>query len=415
MPADEQKMEKAMEAAKAAPRRPSPRDASPPPPTRLRVPPPIEDDFGTVTVDVDGEQVEQKVRVAMTTGLLGTGQGGARIAQAFWNLGYRHVGAFNTTETDFKGIAADMPKFSMDIGGAGKDMRMALEALSRREEEAYELMTRAWGDRLDCALICVGLGGGTGSGTGARLVELARRYMEDKNRPPRVGAVVSLPTAEGQMVARNAVTAFRDLVAVKASPLIIMDNARIDELYNDEGVAKLFPLANDAVARMFHLFNLRAAEHSEHITFDRSEFAQLLDGGIVVMGEADIDVKAITSPADVSQAIRERLARNVLASVDLTRGKKAACVFTGEKAVLDSFPTAYFEAGFNQLDRVVGSARKDGAPTVIHRGLYEGTERGLQCYTMISELPPPHDRLADLARKGGLDRNAPGLAQFLGL
>src|SRR5688572_24518688 len=35
---------------------------------------------------------------------LGTGQGGGRIANSFWSLGYRRVGVFNTTDQDFDGL-----------------------------------------------------------------------------------------------------------------------------------------------------------------------------------------------------------------------------------------------------------------------------------------------------------------------
>ncbi len=415
MPTDDSKLDKAMQAASSSgSRRPPFREPSPPP--RFKVPPEVQDDFGTRLVD----GVETKIETALNLGFLGTGQGGARIAQSFWNLGYRHVGAFNTTDTDFKGLAAEMPKLSLDIGGAGKDMRMANDALGRHELDAHDLLTSAWGDHLDCALICVSLGGGTGSGTAARFVQLARQYLEGKNRPQRVGAIVSLPSAESQMVSRNAVAAFRSLVEVKASPIVIIDNTRINEIYRDaagnkHGIAKLYPLANDTVARLLHTFNIQAAIHSD-ITLDKSELTQLLDGGIVVMGEARIDVEHITGPADVSTAIRDELTRNVMASVDLTKGKLAGCLFIGHKDVLDTFPLDYFEAGFGQLDRIVGSASRGGEPTVVHRGVYESDDPGLRCYTMVSALEPPHARLAELARKGGLDvKNTPGLAAFLGV
>jgi hypothetical protein len=56
------------------------------------------------------------------------------------------------------------------------------------------------------------------------------------------------------------------------------------------------------------------------------------------------------------------------------------------------------------LDRMVGSAYEgQNQPlTVIHRGVYPGTDPGLQCYTMISELEPPHAKLLELAKKAGM-------------
>ena len=347
---------------------------------------------------------------------IGAGQGGSRIANSFWGLGYRRVGIFNTTDSDFEGIEDEIPKLSLDIGGAAKDMQFARQALDGRDEEVWDLMQRSWGNTLDCALVCVGLGGGSGSGCSLPLVRLARKYMEAKQCPPRVGAIVSLPSIdEGQQVARNAVVAFKELLVDKVSPILIIDNDRVHALY-EPPMSQLLPKSNELVSQLLHLFNTLAASKSEHITFDRSEFAQLLDGGIVVMGSADIPVDEINSPADVSTQIREQLADSVLAEVDLRRGRKAACVFVASKEVLDTFGKDYFAAGFTQLNRIVGAAHPEGTQTVIHRGLYRGDGDGLQCYTMISELDPPYQKLQVLAKIAGLHLGqGSSIAKYLGV
>lgn len=339
---------------------------------------------------------------ALHLGFVGAGQGGGKIAQSFWDVGYRRVAAFNTTDSDFNGLDAEIPKLSLDIGGAAKNMKLARDAMRGRDEEVWELFTRAWGTRLDCAIVCVGLGGGSGSGTGLPLVQLARKYMDAKGLPPRVGAIVSLPSVdEGQQVCRNAVTAFQELVAAKVSPLIVIDNDAVHDLYHPP-MSKLLPTSNELVSQLLHLFNQLAATKSPHITFDRAEFAQLLDGGIVVMGSADLTVEDIQSPADVAQAIRDQLANSVLAKVDLRTGRKAACVFVADNTVLDSFGKEYFAQGFTMLNRIVGSAHPEGTEVVVHRGLYPEGPGGLQCYTLVSELDAPAAKLAALAKEAGL-------------
>lgn len=345
---------------------------------------------------------------AMHFAFVGAGQGGGKIAQSFWDLGYRRVAAFNTTDSDFSGLDAEIPKLSLDIGGAAKDMKLARNAMKGRDEEVWDLFTRAWGSKLDCAIVCVGLGGGSGSGGGLPLVQLARKYMESKGLPPRVGAVVSLPSVdEGQQVARNAVTAFKELVDAGVSPLIVIDNDAVDALYSPP-MSQLLPKSNELVSQHLHLFNQLAAAKSPHITFDRAEFAQLLDGGIVVMGSADLTVEEITSPADVSAAIKEQLVNSVLAKVDLRTGRKAACVFVASNDVLDSFGKEYFAAGFTMLNRIVGSAHPEGTDVVVHRGLYPEGPGGLQCYTMVSELDAPTAKLSALAKEAGLPGPAAG-------
>lgn len=355
--------------------------------------------------------------VALQLAFLGAGQGGGRIADAFYRLGYRRVGVFNTTDSDFDGLNVEA-RLSLDVGGAAKDAQLAERQLSGREPEVHDLLTRAWGSELDCALICAGLGGGTGSGTIAKLVEIARRYMEGQPAC-KVGAIVSLPPiSEGQQVARNAVIALQRLLELKVSPLVVIDNARINELYRPV-MSKLHSTANETVAQLLDLFNQLAARKcplKRLMTFDQGELSQLFDNGLVVMGAADFDVEKITSPADVSQKIREELTKNVLATVEMKTGRKAACLFVGGQDVFDKLGLEYFEAGFNQLDLLLnGSGTAE--PPVLHRGLYvDDSQAGLQCYTMIAGCQPPQKALRGLADKAGMPPEVRSrVADFLGL
>lgn len=338
--------------------------------------------------------------VAFRFAFLGAGQGGGRIANAFYNIGYRRVAVFNTTDSDFNGLAADIQKLTLKTGGSAKDTELARRSLSGREEEVRDLLTKAWGDDVDVALVCVSLGGGTGSGTAPELVRIARQYLKDQGKPARVGAIVSLPNrAEGFQVCRNAVNGFKALQEMGVSPLIVIDNARVEQVYQP-AISRVFPTANETVSNYFHLFNQLAAVHSDFITFDKSEFAQLLDSGMVVMGTSDITT--IESPADISSAIRDQLAGSVLAQVDLTTGSTAAVLFVAEQAVLDRFTTAYFDAGFTQLNRILATGKPEGTRTVVHRGVYLGADPGLQAYVMVGGLGVPTTLLSDLAKEGGL-------------
>lgn len=362
----------------------------------------------TVTDDFDYD-------VAMRMAFLGAGQGGGRVADSFYRMGYRRVAVFNTTDMDFGDLSDGLPTYSLDVGGAAKDTGQARDALRGREEEVRELLIRSWGNDPECAMICACLGGGTGSGTIGSLVEIARTYMQDTVGFQRVGALVSLPTpTEGFQVNRNAYMGMQTLIEMEVSPILIVDNTRIHQLYRP-AMSKIHRKANEMISQMLHLFNQLAAIKSQFLTFDRSEFAQLLDGGICVMGATDIP--DIETPADISAAIREELVNNILAEADLSRGRKAACLFVGSQKVLDEFDLDYFDAGFGALDRILGSAYGEEAETIIHRGVYLGADEGLQCYTMISELDPPKERLIEMAKKGGLDTRNGGsrMAAYLGV
>lgn len=348
--------------------------------------------------------------VAFNMAFLGSGQGGARIASSFYELGYRRVGLFNTAESDFQGLPTEIERHTLELGGAAKDARFAEESLEGREEEVWDLLQRSWGNDVDYGLICVGLGGGTGSGTSGKLVETARRYLESKGKPPRVGVILSIPSInEGQQVARNAVTAFHRLLELQVSPMVLIDNSRINQLYHPS-MTRLYQVANQTVSSLFHLFNQLAAVHSPFITFDRSELAQLLDHGITVMGAANL--QQVRSPADISSGIRDQLTNNVLAEVDLKKGTKGACLFVGDESHLDNLGLDFFEAGFTQMNRTL-----KGNNSVVHRGIYLSSSPGLQVYAMISDLKPPMGTLSKLAKEANITKSQlqGGLAQFLGV
>jgi cell division GTPase FtsZ len=114
-------------------------------------------------------------KVGFNLSFVGTGQGGSRIANAFYDLGYGRVAVFNTTDMDFKGLADEIPKLNLGVGGAAKDAAFAADQIKARQEEVWDLLTRAWGSTTDYALVCASLGGGTGSGTAPQLVQIARR------------------------------------------------------------------------------------------------------------------------------------------------------------------------------------------------------------------------------------------------
>jgi len=329
--------------------------------------------------------------VAFNFGFVGIGQAGSRIAQAFYDLGYRRVCVIDGPIQDLAAISPEIAKLNLGTGGAGKDIDYGAASLTDKEELIWDLFTRTFGKGLDYILVCASLGGGTGSGGCPRLIQIAKRYMAGIGKPEKVGCVVALPMlAEGQRFARNAVTTFGRLRRLpdKPSPMIIIDNQRIQELF-PVGVSKIYQKCNEQTARLFHLFNQLAAQRCGLVAFDRAELAALLDKGIVVFGASAIE--KFGSAADVSEAIRSQLERTALAAVDLKTGKEAGCIFVGGKETLDSVPMDFLDGGFNMLTRLLG----EGA--TVHRGVYEGSAAGLRCFTLLAGLDPPAERLKALS------------------
>lgn len=411
----------------AAPVPPQPVASPTPPPAATTAPGVAVVDVSNVAAVVSPQSHQQAAKqvvindehgyeVAFNMAFLGAGQGGGRLAGAFHPLGYRRIACVNTTDTDFEGLPEDIHRHSLDVGGAAKDAQFAADSLEGREEEVWDLLQRAWGNDVDYGLICAGLGGGTGSGLSPKLVDIARQYMESKGKPPRVGVILSLPeTGEGQQVCRNALQSLKKLLDAKVSPIVLVDNHQVRQLYKP-GFLSVHSTINNTVAQLFHIFNQLAAVHSPFVTFDRSELAQLLDHGIVVMGASSLAPTQITNPADISAAIRDQLSNSVLAQVDLRKGKKGAVLFVGDLQTLDQLSMDFFDAGFTQMSRTLGSAI-EGANTVVHRGVYPGSAPGLQMYAMISELQAPVAKLAEMAKEAAMDKTIleNSVAKFLGV
>lgn len=369
----------------------------------------LDDDPDVAEPEVKSHDVVDRFEydVAFNMAFVGVGQGGGRVAETFFHLGYGRVGVINTAHTDLAEIDDDIPKLDLRMGGAGKDPEIGARAVRGQEGAVYELLTRAIGKSPDYIMVCAGLGGGTGSGACVPIFDICRKYMKECDRSEqRVGAIVSLPhPGEGPTQSKNAVRAFEKLHSRGISPLLIIDNKRIGEKFKT-GIDKFYGMANEQVARLLHLFNRLAAQHSNLITFDRADFGTLMDSGICGFGASTVE--KYNNAADISEAVRTHLSDNVLVEVDYSKGTKAGCLFMGNDKILSEVPMEFFDGGFGMLNRLL-------APdNMVHRGVYRHKKPVLRCYTMLGGLPLPLERLTRLAEAGFVKQDQT-IGQFLGI
>jgi len=123
-------------------------------------------------------------------------------------------------------------------------------------------------------MVGFGAGGGTGSGSVVGLIEIAKRYARYiglKNPDKKVGVVMTLPTvgeASSPLVAENAYNVACELSqmasAGKISPLIIVDNDKINKMYPGMTVKSFWPSINNTVASLFDIFNRLSALSSRY-------------------------------------------------------------------------------------------------------------------------------------------------------
>ena len=346
------------------------------------------------------EEVQDKVDGAFRFAFIGAGQGGSRIAEIFHKLGYRKIAIINTAQQDLNTIKVDH-KLCIGDGGAGKDPTVARKKFDARKEDVLDFVRDNLGDGIDRYFICAGAGGGTGAGTIMPLVETAVNLQKlQKASTEKVGVILALPKiSEGTKVNANAYKVLEEVYgAVESglvSPLIVVDNEKINKLYPGLGVAQFWQTANMSIAGLFHLFNNTATKDSSYSAFDTNDYKQVLDSGMIVFGATQI--AKWDGPSDIAQAVRDNLKSNVLSGgVDLSTGTTAGVIMIGGNEVLGKVPQEHLDRAFEQFTRMLSDN------SVVHRGIYSGNRDDLTAYTMIGGLGKPTEKIEELKRHGGI-------------
>jgi len=347
--------------------------------------------------------VEDESGGSQTFAWIGSGQGGGRIAKAFYDRGYKKCIAVNTSSHDLDTL--DLPskqKMLLDVGeqGAGKNMEKGNEAANRYKQNIFDLMRRTYGNNVDHVFVCVGAGGGSGSGSVLVLIETAKKYMKyigHDDPEKRVGVVMSLPTrgeATSPQVSSNAYEVLK-VVGEYAeekliSPLLIIDNSKIERMYKGLTVKQFWPTVNNTVSGLFHVFNVLTNNPSPYTSFDPTDYSSVLQGGgVLVMGVAKL--KEFEDEQKVSNAIKSNIEKTLLSEVELSDATAAACVAVGSKDIMENTSGLMdsLSYGFDTLSSLCPDA-------VLHRGIYEDNKDSLRLYTIVSGLKVPEKRLKQL-------------------
>jgi cell division GTPase FtsZ len=306
------------------------------------------------------------------------------------------VGVINTAQQDLSLIKIpEENKLLIGDGGAGKNPDAADEVFRTRYEDILDFLKKTFGSGYERVLVCAGAGGGTGAGGVARVLEICHDLnqslgKETKDTDAKVGCVLALPTrGEGIKVQENSKKTVVKVTELEkagvVSPLIILDNEKIKQLYPKLSVNQFWSTANNSICSIFHLFNKISAQESAYTTFDKADLDTIFSSGVIMFGATPVKDLSETG---ISYAVRDNLRKNILAGVDVSTGNVAACVIIGDKESLDNIPQSSLEHGFEQLSRMMG------ANSTVHRGIYAGAKKGMAVYTAIGGLQAP-DNLFD--------------------
>ena len=335
--------------------------------------------------------------VSLQWGYIGIGQGGCRIAQSFYSLGYTDCVFINTARVDLDGL--DVPSelkllISESGDGAGKDPSVAEEAVSKFKEEIVEMVKRL--SDCDQVFVCTGAGGGTGSGAAIPVLEIAKLCLPSIP----VGLISSMPAVHelvSDATRRNAKSLLDvccDLAdSGELTPFIVIDNELVKRRVRPKSLRRLWVDGNLAFADILHNINRLSSTPTMLVSLDKADLKTLMfRRGTLFVGSREIN-----NPQDrVLVARHLDLAFNsgtVLHSDSPLDESDCALVLTMPSRILDA-DISFFDL----FTGVVNNCLKSMPNSHIHRGIYEDESSKLIRATVlgIGEKSPRSKILARL-------------------
>ena len=333
---------------------------------------------------------------SLAIGVVGTGQAGSRIAEAFYKLGYVAV-ALNTAMQDLKFIdIPDSNKLLLEgtLGGAAKEIEIGRSAAESNRGQILQLVN----DKLAASqvnLLCLSLGGGSGAGSCETMVDV----MSGLGKPLVVIAALPMDTEDAQ-TKTNALETLSKLAKLtqskKVNNLIVVDNAKIEAIYHNVSQVEFFGIANKAIVDPIDIFNTLSSMPSAVKGLDPMEWGKLfVDGeGLTVYGE--LTVSNFVEETAIAEAVMSNLNGNLLAGgFDLKQSRYVGVIIAANKDVWAKIPSASITYAMAMVNDQCGT------PKGVFKGIYtiDTPENTVKVYSMFSGLGLPGSRVEQLKKE----------------
>ena len=340
-------------------------------------------------------KIVSKKERSIVLGVLGSGQAGSRIAEAFYKLGYDAV-AVNTAMQDLKFIdIPDSNKLLLEygLGGAAKEIEIGRAAAESHRGEILQLIN----EKLQSSqvnVLCLSLGGGSGAGSCETLVDV----MASLGKPLVVITVLPMDTEDAQTKA-NALETLSKLAKLtqtkRVNNLIVVDNAKIEAIYQSVSQVDFYGIANKAIVDPIDVFNSLSSMPSSVKGLDPMEWGKLFtDGeGLTVYGELTVDNFA--EDTAIAEAVVNNLNGNLLAGgFDLKQSKYVGVIITANKEVWAKIPSSSITYAMAMVNDQCGS------PKGVFKGIYtvETPDPVVKVYSMFTGLGLPGSRIDQLKK-----------------
>jgi len=302
---------------------------------------------------------------SIVLGVLGSGQAGSRIAEAFYKLGYDAC-VINTAMQDLKFIdIPDSNKLLLEhgLGGAAKETEIGRAAAESHRGEILQLVNEKL-QHSQVNVLCLSLGGGSGAGSCETMVDI----LSGLGKPLVVITVLPMDTEDAQTKA-NALETLSKLAKAtqtkKVNNLIVVDNAKIEAIYQDVGQMEFYGVANKAIVDPVDVFNTLSSMPSAVKGLDPMEWGKLFtDGeGLTVYGE--LTIENFAEDTAIAEAVVNNLNGNLLAGgFDLKQSRYVGVIIAANKEVWAKIPSSSITYAMAMVNDQCGS------PKGVFKGIY---------------------------------------------
>ena len=312
------------------------------------------------------KQAIERKKYSIEFGICGVGQAGGKIAEQFYKFGYPAV-CVNTAKQDLTMLnVPEKNKLHVEyaLGGAGKDLALGEQAILSGMDDIDKLLSRELEDKVDSVILAIGLGGGTGSGSLIPMIEAIARIGAP------VIVLAALPMSnEGSLSKANAIKTLDKVSRIAASgdeliqTLIVVDNARIEDIYPEISAGKFWEVANFDIANNLHVFNALTACDTKFVSLDPTDFTKILTASnCTIYGKVEVPVMIEDGEFSMYE---DELARAVTRSVEkglLAEGfnvketTRAGAIITANERVLNMIPAVNINYAFDALTEALGGA-----------------------------------------------------------
>lgn len=368
-------------------------------------------------VVIPEEKYEDKTVTGIQMGFIGCGQGGCRLVESFYKIGYRKVILFNTTEKDQEGLT--IPKgawiVAEGMNGAGKNPEAGKAAAKSVIPELIKKMNQRF-TGVTHIIICTGAGGGTGTGSASVIAETCKQWIYSQTGDysgTKIGFMIALPArSESSRVLANSSFLLKEVMDKEYSPMLFVDNQRITQAVKANAKNK-WTQSNSMVCQLFHIFNMMCAKTTEYDTFDPEDYKDILKHGVMTMAMTSIPESSIKLDDDtgyakatiLSDRVRSTLGANLLLQdVDITTATHCAVLVSCRESTLEQMDSDTMPKLQETLISMMGGDL--GKNVTVHRGLYtrddEDEDSKIRIFLMFSGMEFPKKKIEEYARAAEL-------------